>query len=104
MCNWTPETIKSLLDRSDKAVERAVLAIYERQTSDEQVTGETRHHNRRGFASCHAHLGTYYAKWILSGHRLTGGHLERARRMCHCYSKQLLQVAETRQERELINV
>jgi hypothetical protein len=104
MCDWTPDTIKALLDRSDKAVERAVLAIYERQTSDEQVTGETRHHNRRGFASCHAHLGTYYAKWILSGHHLTGGHLERARRMVQWYSKQLLQVAEARQERELINV
>jgi hypothetical protein len=104
MCDWTPKTIKALLDRSDKAVERAVLAIYERQTSDEQVTGETRHHNRRGFASCHAHLGTYYAKWILSGHHLTGAHVERARRMCHFYSKQLLQVAEARQERELIHV
>ncbi len=104
MASWTPDTIKALLDRSDKAVEHAVVAIYRRQTSDEQVTGETRHHNRRGFASCHAHLGTYYAKWILSGHRLTGGHLVRARHMVQCYSKQLLQVAQARQERELIYV
>jgi hypothetical protein len=104
MCDWTPETIKALLDRSDKAVERAIVAIYERQTSDEQVTGETRHHNRRGFASCHAHLGTYYAKWIMSDRHLDGQHLQRARRMVQCYSKQLLQVAEARQERELINV
>jgi hypothetical protein len=104
MCDWTPATIKALLDRSDKAVERAVVAIYQRQTSDEQDVGETRHHNGQGFASCHAHLGSYYARWILSGRHLTGHHLERARRMVRWYSKQLVEVAEARQERELINV
>lgn len=97
MCEeWTPDTIKALLDRSDRAVERAVVAIYRRQTEDEQDTGETRHRNGRGFASCHAHLGSYYARWILSGRRLTGTHLERARRMVRWYSNQLIEVAQQR--------
>ena len=105
MCDWTPESIKALLDWSDQAVERAVVAIYRRQTSDEQDTGETRHRNNRGFASCHAHLGSYYAKWVLAGHHLDGRHLERARRMMRSYSNQLLQVAQAQaQALETANV
>jgi hypothetical protein len=107
MCEWTPDTIKALLDRSDKAVERAVVAIYERQTVDEQDAGETRHRNHRGFASCHAHLGSYYARWIESGRHLDGKHLEKARRMMRWYTGQLLEIAAQRstarsEEREVI--
>jgi hypothetical protein len=90
---WTADGIRQLLDRSDRAVERAVVAIYERQTTDEQDVGETRHRNGRGFASCHAHLGSYYAKWVLSGRHLDGNHILRARRMMRWYAGQLLEVA-----------
>jgi hypothetical protein len=93
MCDWTPETIKALLDRDVLAVERAVVAIYRRQTEDEKEAYETKHHNRVGFAACHAGLGTYYAKWILSGKHLSGSHVERARRMVHHYAGQLHQIA-----------
>ncbi len=94
MCDtWTPETIKALLDRSQEAVERAVVAIYRRQTEDEQAAYETKHHNRVGFAACHAALGTYYAKWILSGKHLSGSHVKRARRMVRHYAGQLHQIA-----------
>ena len=97
MCDWTPETIKALLDRDVLAVERAVVAIYRRQTADEQECYETKHHNRVGFAACHAGLGTYYAKWILSGKHLSGSHVERARRMVRHYAGQLHQIALTNQ-------
>ena len=93
MCDWTPEEIRALLDRSLEAVERAVVAIYRRQTQDEQVSYETKHHNRVGFAACHAHLGSYYARWILSGRHLSGSHVERARRMVRHYAGQLHQIA-----------
>ena len=98
MCDWTPETIKALLDRDVLAVERAILAIYRRQTADEQAAYETKHHNRVGFAACHAGLGTYYAKWILSGKHLSGSHVERARRMVRHYAGQLHQIALATQD------
>ena len=111
MCDWTPETIKALLDRDVLAVERAVVAIYRRQTQDEQESYETKHHNRAGFAACHAGLGTYYAKWILSGKHLSGPHVERARRMVRHYAGQLHQIAlsntttsETLETKEYANV
>ncbi len=93
MCDWTPETIKALLDRDVLAVERAIVAIYRRQTEDEKESYETKHHNRVGFAACHAHLGSYYARWILSGRHLSGSHVERARRMVRHYAGQLHQIA-----------
>lgn len=93
--NWTPEAIKALLDRSNEAVERAILAIYRLQTLDEQDTSETRHHNKVGFASCHARMGSYYARWILSGRHLDGKHLDKARRMVRWYSRQLCAIADT---------
>lgn len=99
MCNlatntrWTPEAIKALLDSSDAAVERAVVAIFKRQTDDEQVREETRHRNGVGFAACHAHRGSYYARWILAGRHLSGQHLDKARRMVRWYARQLCEIA-----------
>ena len=93
LATWTPEDIKALLDRSDEAVERAILALYRRQTDDEQTTQETRHRNGRGFASCHAWRGSYYARWILSGRHLSGPHIEKARRIVRHYTSQLAEEA-----------
>ena len=89
----TREGIEALIARSDRAVERAILAIYARQTADEREAGNTRHSNGMGFAAPDAGLGSYYARWILSGRRLTGGHLARARQMSRKYAGQLLEVA-----------
>lgn len=91
---WTKESITQLLDRSNRAVERAIVAIYNRQTEDEKSSGTTTHSNGRGFSGAHAELGTYYAKWILSGRSLTGHHLEKARRMSKRYVAQLLEEAQ----------
>lgn len=93
---WTKESITDLLNRSNKAVERAMVAIYRRQTFDEQNSSCTTHRNGIGFSGAHAALGTYYAKWVLSGRQLTGTHLERARAMSKHYVAQLLQEAEQR--------
>jgi hypothetical protein len=85
--------IQFLLTTNDRAVERGVLAIYNRQTSDEKVIGITRHTNGRGFNGPDSRVGTYYANWIIKGNRLTGRHLINARIMIMKYSKQLLEVA-----------
>lgn len=82
--------IKALLERSDKAVERAMVVLYERQTRDEQVTSDTKHQNQRGFSAFHAASGSYYARLVMSGRTLYGKSLAKARKMSLRYTRQLL--------------
>ena len=95
MSNWNEEKIVSLLDTSDKAVERAIVAIYNRQTIDEKATNHTSKSNNIGFSGADASSGSYYAKWILSGRNLSGKHLDKARNMAKKYRKQLLSIANS---------
>lgn len=90
---WTREDIVSLLNTSDRAVERGVVAIWQRQTADEQSTDTTRHNNGIGFSGWSAHSGSYYAKWVESGRRLTGKHLDKARKIVLHHAAQLTRIA-----------
>lgn len=90
---WTKETIQKLIDTNDRAVERAILRIYDLQTADEKTSGETRDHNKVGFSGAHSRSGSYYATWILRGRNLNGKHLVKARGMIRKYWKQLLVTA-----------
>lgn len=90
---WERSEIETLIRTNDRAVERGVLALFERQTSDEQVSDTTRHSNNRGFSGWSAHGGSYYAKWCRSGRQLTGKHLDKARRICLHHAGQLTKIA-----------
>jgi hypothetical protein len=90
---WTRTEIEEMINGNDRAVERAMVAIWERQTADEQETQDTRHHNGRGFAAWSARSGTYYAEWIMSGRRLTGKHLVKARKIALHHAGQLTRIA-----------
>ena len=90
---WTRTEIEALINTNDRAVERAMVAIWERQTRDEQATETTRHHNGIGFSGWTARSGTYYAGWIMSGRRLTGKHLDKARRIALHHAGQLTDFA-----------
>ena len=90
---WTKEKIQALIRTNPTAVERAIVAIYNRQTSDEKVTSNTRHTNHRGFRSNHAPRGSHYARWVLSGRHLSGYHLETARKIALRYHRQLCEIA-----------
>lgn len=63
--NLTGTDIVRMLETNDKAVARALVVLYERQTDDEKVGENTRHHNNRGFRPCHARMGTSMAKFYL---------------------------------------
>ena len=78
---WTREEIEAMVRTNDRAVERAMVAIWERQTADEQASQTTNHNNGRGFCGWAARSGTYYAGWVRSGRRLTGKHLDKARKI-----------------------
>lgn len=68
---WTKEKIKQLLTENDRAVERALLALLARQTSDEVQSESTSHHNGKGFCTYDARMMTSMAKWVRRGHQLS---------------------------------
>lgn len=90
---WTRGEIETLLRSNDRAVERGIVAIFNRQTGDEKDAGTVNHHNNRGFSGNNSKSGTYFARWVLSGRTLTGKHLEKARRITLFHAGQLTNIA-----------
>jgi len=89
----TNERITVLLRTNDRAVGRAILALYKLQTLDERRIGTTKYSNTVGFSAAHASRGSYYARWIGGGKQLTGRHLDNARKMVLHYHRYLLALA-----------
>jgi hypothetical protein len=103
---WTKERIQALLQTNDLAVERAVVALYDRQVADEKATSTTKHDNTVGFTAAHARTLSYYARIILGGWKrpngkkvvhLHPGKLEKARRFVMHYHRQLADIANKRE-------
>lgn len=90
---YTKDGIKALLTANDKAVERAVLAIYARQTASEQATDQTSEHNGIGFNGIDAELLSSFAKQLQQGRTLSAKQMEYARKKITKYAGQLAQIA-----------
>jgi hypothetical protein len=90
---YTREEIDHILTSNPRAVGRAMIVLFRRQTSDEQRSSNTRHQNGRGFSAYAARSGSYYARWVISGRRLTGRHLAKARSIALKHSRQLVEEA-----------
>jgi hypothetical protein len=91
------ESIIHQLKVNPRLVERAIVVLYQRQTLDEQSSGMTVHSNGMGFSAWAAKYGTYYGKYVLSGRRLTGIHLDRARSIAIKHIRQLVELALVKQ-------
>jgi hypothetical protein len=97
----TTAVIVALLKRSDKAVEQAILRIYDRQTRDEKAVQATTQLNGIGFQACDARRGTYWARLILGGRHLFADRMPKARAMVIKYRVQLTVLAfEKKQKAE----
>lgn len=94
---WTKEKIINLLKTNNRAVEKAILFLFSQQEKDEQETKSTIHHNGKGFSAAHDRHGSYLATWLLKDerNRLTGKHLNAARRISLRYVGQLLERANS---------
>lgn len=90
---WTKDEIRENILKNSKWVERAIVAVYRRQTAMEQNAECTVEHNNIGFSACDAHNGSYMAKWILSGRSLSGKWLEKGRKIALKYCGQLTDYA-----------
>jgi hypothetical protein len=93
---WTEQQIVNLLNTNDRAVERAVLAIYERQTADEKQTRQTKHDNTVGFRQNHAPKMSQFARYLKAGGHLYPAQLELARKWMKMYRRQLCEIANSR--------
>lgn len=49
MRTWTEEEIKTLVQTNDKVLYGALKKLYECQTEDEKVEGQTNHNNGAGY-------------------------------------------------------
>ncbi len=92
------EKVVAVLARTDKAatefVGRAVYALFERQTRDEQALDATMLHNGVGFSGCDAEILSSFAKFWKKTGFLTPKQLVIARKKLPKYRKQLAEIAE----------
>jgi hypothetical protein len=98
------EQIISLLATNDKAVARALVALNDRQTADEQQNQSTRLDNGMGFKPCHARMGTSMAEFFQKNGYLSPKQIAYWRKVdangsmrIGCYWKQLMEVAAAKE-------
>lgn len=92
----TKEQIQALLEESDRAVERAIVAIFNYQTYTEQQAEQTSENNGVGFNSVDAEFLSSLAKAVNKGYRLTQKQMVYGRKKIKKYWKQLQLIAENR--------
>lgn len=95
---YSTEEIRSLLEKSDKAVTRAIVALYGRQTESERNTEATVEKNGIGFNGFDAKFFSSLAQQIQSGRTLTAKQIVFARKGIMKYSKQLAEIANQREQ------
>lgn len=94
---WTRDEIDHLLDTRPVAVQRAIVHLFNLQTTAEKSSQTTLLNNSVGFCGWAARSGTYYAKWILDGKNLSGNHLEKARKIAKHHSRQITEIANNKE-------
>jgi hypothetical protein len=60
------EMVRANIEENDKWLIRGLLAIYRRQTADEQTSEQTKHDNGIGFNGLDATILSSFAKQVLS--------------------------------------
>ncbi|MFW6047247.1 MAG: hypothetical protein ACOCP4_05625 [Candidatus Woesearchaeota archaeon] len=93
MNKYSKEYIKSKLSKDQGWLERGVIALYRKQTEDEQGSKNTRHRNGKGFNIADAKYLSFIAEYLLSGNHLSGYHIEKVRNKMLKYSGQLARIA-----------
>lgn len=88
-----------------RAVGRALVALNERQTFDEQVSQNTKHHNGMGFKPSDAYMGTSMANFYTMYNRLSPKQVKywinpnkKGVMRIEAYHRQLIEVATAKAE------
>jgi hypothetical protein len=89
---WTPARIRAKILESDTMLERSIVKIFERQTTDEQQLDITVERNGVGFTGFDAEFLSSLAKRIIDGRHLTQPQIAIARLRMVKYAKQLSKI------------
>src|SRR5436309_3036062 len=92
---WTVDEITNLIRTNRTTRERAILALYRRQTDDERASGTTRHLNSRGVNQQDAPTLVHLGRLLERGMRLIDlpEHDEWAKKRLPYYRRQLTRIA-----------
>lgn len=90
---WTKDSIRSILERDDRAVLKGLLRIYSLQTATEQAIENTNQHNGVGFSGYDAPFLTSLAKGYIQYGRLTEKQMKHLRKKILRYAGQLARIA-----------
>lgn len=94
---WTEAQIVELLNTNVRAVERAILALYKRQTTEEQRTQGTHQHNNVGFSAADAKRLSFIAEFLQKGGHLKTETCKKYLPRVLKYRKQLAAIANERE-------
>lgn len=97
----TKESMLHVLNTKRGAVERALVALWKRQTAGEQAARTTKHQNGEGFTAADAHRLSLLAEKVAKGYQLSPIELEDSRARLQKYAGQLLEIAVERQLQRL---
>jgi hypothetical protein len=102
---WDQQAIQDLIDRSDEAVARALMIVYENQTADEKACFATKHDNGVGFTGADAEWLTDIAKkWLIWRRWASARQCNAVRKSVRKYHRQILQhMLDTKPGARLVN-
>ena len=90
---YTKDDILELVRSNPSAVQRGILALYERQGEDERTFGIAKQRNSAGFSQGTAPGGTKLARALLAGRRLSEDQLRVAQSIVEFHARQLARIA-----------
>ena len=90
---WRRE-LQALLLRSDKAIDKSIVVIWEQQTYTEQESGEAIIVDGVGFNKFDAPIMTSYAKQLVDGRSLSTQQRSVARKVMPKYWRQLMNISK----------
>jgi len=97
----TISTIRAKVSSEPRWAERAILALYERQTAQEQQAERTIVLNRMGFNAFDAEILTSFARQIGRGQHLSDKQLRIAYRALPKYAKQLERISREKMQPQM---
>ena len=96
---YTKEGIQKILAENPRALARAIIAIYRRQTASEQASGVTKEDNGVGFTGVDAYLMSSFAVQLQQGWSLSQKQAAIALKRMPKYWRQLIEVAKDKDAR-----
>lgn len=90
---WTKEEIKENITKDDKWMERGLVAIFNKQTADEQSSEATKHYNNIGFNKVDSKFMSSVAKFFIVNGYLSPKQKVVVRKKLLKYSSQLSRIA-----------